>query len=123
MNIACTRYRVVRKVGRQICNYKLKEFREDAEGTKLKKNQDVEDKNLKKLSTKWDFTWHDGPITSDFLARMLPYQKVNMYPGMYVITKKNYLARNLMRMQKCFPDEYNFFPRTWVLPFEHLDLR
>lgn len=37
---------------------------------------------------------------------------------MYVITRKNYLARNLMKMQKAFPDEYKFFPRTWIMPQE-----
>lgn len=54
---------------------------------------------------------------------MQPYQKVNMYPGIYVISRKNYLARNLMRMQKCYPEEYDFFPKTWILPFENIDLR
>lgn len=28
-----------------------------------------------------------------------------------------------MRMQKVFPDEYDFFPKTWILPFENIDLR
>jgi len=46
-----------------------------------------------------------------------------MYPGIYVMARKNYLARNLMRMQKVFPDEYDFFPKTWILPFENIDLR
>lgn len=35
---------------------------------------------------------------------------------MYVITRKHYLARNLMKMQKAFTDEYRFFPRTWIMP-------
>lgn len=46
-----------------------------------------------------------------------------MYPGIQQITKKNFLARNLMRMYKHFPEEYNFFPKTWVLPNESTDLR
>ena len=28
-----------------------------------------------------------------------------------------------MRMYKQFPEEYNFFPKTWVLPNESSDLR
>lgn len=28
-----------------------------------------------------------------------------------------------MRMYKVFPEEYNFFPKTWVLPSESTDLR
>ncbi len=46
-----------------------------------------------------------------------------MYPGIYCLAKKNHLARNLMRMYKYYPDEYNFFPKTWVLPNEATDFR
>lgn len=42
---------------------------------------------------------------------------------MYQITRKTYLARNLKRLQKLFPLEYDFFPKTWVLPNEVNDLR
>ena len=28
-----------------------------------------------------------------------------------------------MRMSWVYPEEYNFFPKTWVLPYEHLELR
>lgn len=33
------------------------------------------------------------------------------------------LARNLMRMYKFFPERYNFFPKTWVLPNDSNDFR
>jgi tubulin polyglutamylase TTLL6/13 len=46
-----------------------------------------------------------------------------MFPGIMCISRKNHLARNLMRMYKYYPDEYNFFPKTWVLPNEFTDLR
>ncbi len=46
-----------------------------------------------------------------------------MYPGILCISKKNNLARHLMRMHKYFPEEYNFFPKTWVLPNESNDFR
>ena len=42
---------------------------------------------------------------------------------MYVITRKNYLARNLMKMQRAFPNEYKFFPKTWIIPQESSDFR
>lgn len=35
---------------------------------------------------------------------------------MYVIARKNLLARNLLAMQKYFPDDFSFFPKTWLLP-------
>lgn len=46
-----------------------------------------------------------------------------MYPGIQCISKKHHLARNLMKMYKAFPNEYNFFPKTWVLPSQAMDLR
>lgn len=28
-----------------------------------------------------------------------------------------------MRMKKVFPEEYNFFPQTWLLPYDSVDFR
>ena len=54
---------------------------------------------------------------------MKPFQKINHFPGMYQIARKNYLARNLNKMQKQFPDDYKFFPKTWLLPHQLEDLK
>ena len=35
---------------------------------------------------------------------------------MYTLARKNLLAKNLMNMKKISPSEYNFFPKTWLLP-------
>lgn len=53
---------------------------------------------------------------------MHPYQKINHFPGMYVLARKNMLGKALMKMRKQFPEEYNFFPLTWHLPSEFNDL-
>ena len=42
---------------------------------------------------------------------------------MFQITRKTFLAKNLKRLQKLFPLEYDFFPRTWVVPNEISDLK
>lgn len=42
---------------------------------------------------------------------------------MYQIARKNYLARNLNRMQKQFPADFQFFPKTWLLPHQLEDLK
>lgn len=42
---------------------------------------------------------------------------------MYALARKNNLCRNLMRMLKSFKDEYNFFPKTWILPTEMADFK
>lgn len=42
---------------------------------------------------------------------------------MYSLAHKNNLCRNLKRMQKFFPSEYEYFPKTWILPFELNDFK
>ena len=42
---------------------------------------------------------------------------------MYQIARKNYLARNLIKMQKQFPSEFQFFPKTWLLPYQIEELK
>jgi tubulin polyglutamylase TTLL6/13 len=42
---------------------------------------------------------------------------------MYALARKDHLARNFNRMQSRFPDDYNFFPRTWLLPAEYGDFK
>ena len=117
MNVYCTEYDVIKKVGRKVLNWKLKEYKEDHDGA-IRRGQ-----HNQKLCKDWDISWHDLSITADFLSKLSPYQKVNHYPGMYVVTRKNHLARNLMRMKRAFPEEYNFFPPTWVLPGDNIDFR
>lgn len=42
---------------------------------------------------------------------------------MYCIARKNYLGKNLNKMSKQFPEEYDFYPKTWMLPTDISDLR
>ncbi|GAA6100969.1 tubulin polyglutamylase ttll6 isoform X1 [Tachysurus ichikawai] len=49
------------------------------------------------------------------------YQKINHFPGMNEICRKDLLARNLNRMLKLFPKDYSIFPRTWCLPADYSD--
>nr|XP_014427688.2 tubulin polyglutamylase TTLL6 isoform X4 [Pelodiscus sinensis] len=54
---------------------------------------------------------------------MKSYQKINHFPGMSEICRKDLLARNMSRMLKLFPKEFNFFPRTWCLASDYGDLQ
>ncbi|KAF7705314.1 tubulin polyglutamylase ttll6 isoform X3 [Silurus meridionalis] len=54
---------------------------------------------------------------------MKRYQKINHFPGMSEICRKDFLARNLNRMLKLFPKDYNIFPRTWCLPADYSDFQ
>ncbi len=66
----------------------------------------------------WDLFWADTGVTTDMLCRMKKYQKINHYPSMGCLARKNNLGKNLMRMRKEFPKDYSFFPPTWLLPYE-----
>ena len=50
------------------------------------------------------------------------YQRINHFPGMFNIYRKNYLAKNLEKMRKHFPDQYSFYPKTWLLPTDHAEV-
>nr|XP_031324122.1 tubulin polyglutamylase TTLL6 [Camelus dromedarius] len=54
---------------------------------------------------------------------MKSYQKINHFPGMSEICRKDLLARNMGRMLKMFPKDFHFFPRTWCLPADWGDLQ
>ena len=75
-----------------------------------------------KFSREWDVYWTDSAIETCQLFRMHHFQKINHFPGMYVLARKNLLGRGLMKMRKEFPEEYNFFPLTWSVPAEFGEL-
>ncbi|XP_007652900.3 tubulin polyglutamylase TTLL11, partial [Cricetulus griseus] len=54
-------------------------------------------------------SFHDNDILSG---------QVNKFPGMTEMVRKITLSRALRIMQNLFPDEYNFYPRSWILPDE-----
>jgi tubulin polyglutamylase TTLL6/13 len=49
-------------------------------------------------SEDWDLYWTDNAVSSEQLAKMKAHQKINHFPGMYTLSRKNYLARNLIKM-------------------------
>ena len=40
-----------------------------------------------------------------------------------MLARKNLLGLSFMEMRKKFPDQYNFFPKTWLLPADYPELR
>ena len=91
-NIQYTEYEVVKEVLKKKFN------------CKLTKNEDS------------DIIWVDTGVNSAMVSKLKPYQKVNHYHGMYCLARKNHLGRNLMRLRRAMPNEYNYFPPTWLLP-------
>jgi tubulin polyglutamylase TTLL6/13 len=43
-------------------------------------------------------------------------QKINHFNGMLELCRKRNMARNLQKIQKMFPEHYDFFPKTFTLP-------
>lgn len=91
----------------------VKEVLKDNFGCKLSMEEEGE----------WDIFWADTGITSAIISKMKPYQKVNHFHGMSCLARKNHLGRNLMRIRKALPVDYNFFPPTWLLPAEWADFK
>ncbi|XP_076999178.1 tubulin polyglutamylase TTLL11 isoform X3 [Tamandua tetradactyla] len=54
-------------------------------------------------------SFHDNDIFSG---------QVNKFPGMTEMVRKITLSRAVRVMQDLFPEEYNFYPRSWILPEE-----
>eukprot|EP00002_Diphylleia_rotans_P004376 TRINITY_DN1319_c0_g2_i5.p1 TRINITY_DN1319_c0_g2~~TRINITY_DN1319_c0_g2_i5.p1 ORF type:complete len:1041 (+),score=232.86 TRINITY_DN1319_c0_g2_i5:50-3172(+) len=66
----------------------------------------------------WVIFWTDTSVSVERVMGLKKYQKINHFPGTLEIARKANMARNLRRMYKLFPDEYNIFPKTWILPQE-----
>uniref|UniRef100_A0A1I8FU28 Tubulin--tyrosine ligase-like protein 9 n=1 Tax=Macrostomum lignano TaxID=282301 RepID=A0A1I8FU28_9PLAT len=72
----------------------------------------------------WNVYWTDTYVTIDKVCAMKKYQKINHFPGMSEICRKDNLSRNLARMQKLFPKEFaNIAPKTWILPADWGELQ
>ncbi|KAL4227526.1 Tubulin polyglutamylase ttll6 [Mactra antiquata] len=69
----------------------------------------------------WTLYWTDYSVALERVMDMKKYQKINHFPGMSEICRKDLLARNMNRMLKMFPKEYNVFPKTWCLPADYGD--
>ncbi|XP_043536394.1 tubulin polyglutamylase ttll6-like isoform X4 [Chiloscyllium plagiosum] len=67
--------------------------------------------------------WTDSSVSHEKVMEIKNFQKINHFPGMSEICRKDLLARNLNRMLKLFPKEYNIFPRTWCLPADFGDFQ
>ena len=93
INITYTQYEIMHDVAKE-CNLR----------TSVEEEED------------WDIWWIDGPTIPALLVKMKNYQRTNHFPGMYVLARKNLLAKNLLAMQRHYPEQYTFFPKTWLLP-------
>ncbi|XP_013855480.1 tubulin polyglutamylase TTLL7 isoform X1 [Austrofundulus limnaeus] len=95
-NVAGTKYEIVRTV--------------ISEMYFIKARDDDETANL---------IWNDSAVQHEKIAELRNYQRINHFPGMGEICRKDCLARNMSKMIKCQPQEYSFIPKTWIFPAEY----
>ncbi|KAJ0398930.1 hypothetical protein P43SY_005288 [Pythium insidiosum] len=105
INVALCRYEVVRKIARD-------------RGWVL-----VSDEDDRSALAACNVHWIDVPDFQGTFRLLQPFAKVNHFPGMTHLARKSKLARNFERMKKLFPEEYDFCPRTWILPFDLYDFQ
>lgn len=63
--------------------------------------------------------WSDCAVPAEKIAELKSYQKINHFVGMGEICRKDSLARNIWRVQRVCPNDFNFVPQTWILPGEY----
>ncbi|GKT14465.1 Tubulin tyrosine ligase [Aduncisulcus paluster] len=74
-------------------------------------------------SQDWNLIWHDRSVPISTVMKLSPWQQLNHFPNTREIARKDYLARNMKRFQKRFPQSFSFFPLTFVFPSEIPQLR
>uniref|UniRef100_A0A8D8LSL2 Tubulin polyglutamylase TTLL6 n=1 Tax=Cacopsylla melanoneura TaxID=428564 RepID=A0A8D8LSL2_9HEMI len=66
--------------------------------------------------TGWDIYWTDKQfLPPRQLKSMMPYQRINYFPGMSILTNKQNLTQRLNLYKTLFPGQYDFFPPTWIV--------
>ncbi|CAO2600403.1 Tubulin polyglutamylase TTLL7 [Lemmus lemmus] len=63
--------------------------------------------------------WCDAAVQQEKITELQNYQRINHFPGMGEICRKDFLARNMTKMIKSRPLDYTFVPRTWIFPSEY----
>ncbi|XP_020138253.1 tubulin polyglutamylase TTLL7 isoform X2 [Microcebus murinus] len=63
--------------------------------------------------------WYDSAVQQEKIAELQNYQRINHFPGMGEICRKDFLARNMTKMIKSRPLDYTFVPQTWIFPAEY----
>jgi tubulin polyglutamylase TTLL6/13 len=71
----------------------------------------------------WNVYWTDSGLNIENVVRKAKdFQRINHFPGMVHIYRKNCLTRTITRMQRLNHSEYNFYPETWILPHDYQEV-
>ena len=73
-------------------------------------------------SSKWNLLW-TGVVKPDILRETSKYQKINHFPLSFHLGRKDLLWKNVQRMKKLFPQDYDICPETYLLPDDYRRLQ
>ncbi|KAJ3322091.1 Tubulin polyglutamylase ttll6 [Boothiomyces sp. JEL0866] len=71
----------------------------------------------------WVLFWIDTGVSLERVLDMKSFQRINHFPGMHEICRKDHLARKVGKLSRLFPKDYNFFPKSWILPHDFMDFK
>jgi hypothetical protein len=60
--------------------------------------------------------WNNGVVAPSVYQQLGAYTKINHFPKTYEITRKDLMLQNLSKMKNKFPNHFNYFPTTYILP-------
>jgi hypothetical protein len=66
----------------------------------------------------FDIMWADHRVAPERMMKLKAYHRVSQIPGIECITHKNHLGEYLNRIKFVLPEEFEFFPDTYLLPRE-----
>ncbi|KAL0236715.1 hypothetical protein PCE1_000113 [Barthelona sp. PCE] len=73
-------------------------------------------------SDDYNFLWAKTQPNS--LYKLLNrFQRINHFPSMFELGRKDRMYKNISKQQRIFPHDYDFVPKTFVLPSEERFLR
>jgi len=74
------------------------------------------------FSQKWNCMW-TGIIKNEYMQQASKYQKMNHFPNSVQIGRKDWMWKNVVRLRRCFPKDFDFCPRTYILPEDFRQLQ
>lgn len=89
LNVREIRYDLIKNIAKKVFGWRL---------TRLKPDKETGSTALTHAKADWDIIWLDSDFHIDRLKGMKPYQKINHFPGMTIISLKNNLAKYLKLM-------------------------
>jgi hypothetical protein len=66
--------------------------------------------------------WDDTKVSVESISELKSFQRYNHFVAMSEISRKDALARNMLKMYKVLPQEFDFVPKSWIMPSEYSQL-